>query len=145
MDDLLASGGDQNVCFLEHDVLPGVSLSPGEAYDGAVLALVLLQRLGVNPLLVVDAAIKLCHSNTLGPGPRQIPASVKTHVTKSLDNVGFASPARGLPDHGHVQGLVDEVLQAVEDSTSCCAGAAVNTALVNRLPCNKNMYHKKIG
>ena len=140
MDDLLTSGGDQNVCVLEHDVLPSVGLSPGEAHDGAVLLLVLLESLRVNPVLVVDAAIVLGHSDTLATSTCQITTRVKTHVTKSLDDVGFASPARCLANHRHVQSLVDEVLKTMEDSTPGGAGTAVNTPLVNRLPCNKNIF-----
>lgn len=35
-------------------------------------------------------------------------------------------------DHAHVIGLVDEILQTVEDSASCCRDTTVNTTLIYR-------------
>ena len=129
MDDLLTSGGDQNVCVLEHDVLPSVGLSPGEAHDGAVLQLVVLQGLGVNAVLIVDAAVPLGDADTGGPGPSEVAAGVETDVTEALDYVSLTAPAWEVADHAHIVALVDEVVQAVEHSPSCGAGSAMDTSL----------------
>ena len=45
VDDLLHGGRDEDVAGLVQEVLPLVSLGPGEAHDGAVLYLVVLQLL----------------------------------------------------------------------------------------------------
>jgi len=97
VDGLFHGGGDQDVAGLVHDVLPGVGLSPGEAHDGAVLQLVVLQGLGVNAVLVVDAAVPLGDTNTGGPGPGEVAACVEADVTEALDDVSLAAPAGKLP------------------------------------------------
>ena len=62
------------------------------------------------------------------------PAGVQPDVSKSLDYVRLAPPARSVADHGHVLRLVDEVLQAVEDSPASGAGPTVDAALVDGFP-----------
>ena len=137
MDDLLRGSGDQNVGFLEQEVLPSVRLRAGKANDSTVLQLIFLQGLWVDSLLVVDASVILGHTDTRGPGTCQIAARMKTHVTEPLDDVGLAAPARGVADQGHVGALIDEVLQAMVNSSPGGAGAAVNTSLVDRLSYKK--------
>ena len=58
---------------------------------------------------------------------------MQTHVTESLDNVGLASPARSVANHGHVLRLVDEVLQAMEDSSASGTGPPMDATLVDWL------------
>ena len=141
VDGLLHGGGDQDVAGLVHDVFPGVGLSSREAHDGTVLQLVVLQGLGVNAVLVVDAAVPLGDADTGGPGPGEVAAGVETDVTEALDDVSLAAPAGEVADHAHVVGLVDEVVQAVEHSPSCGAGSTMDTSL----QCNVNSYYPDTG
>merc|ERR1719336_1598041 len=99
--------------------------------DGAVLQLVVLQRLGVDTLGVVDGAVPLGDADTRGPGTREVAARVQTHVTEPLHDVGLAAPAGEVADHGHVETLVDEVVEAVEHAAPSRTRAAVDTALVD--------------
>merc|ERR1719444_454849 len=130
---LLHGGGDKDVAGLVHDVLPSVGLSSGEANDGAVLQLVVLQGLGVNAVLVVDAAVPLGDADAGGPGPGEVATGVETDITEALDDVSLAAPAGEVADHAHVVALVDEVVQAVEHSSTCGAGSAMDTSLINGL------------
>ena len=129
VDDLLHGGGDEDVALLVHHVLPGVRLGPGEAHDGAVLQLVVLQRLGVDTLGVVDGAVPLGDADARGPGTREVATRVQTHVTEALHDVGLAAPAGEVADHGHVETLVDEVVETVEHAAPSRTRAAVDTSL----------------
>ena len=104
-----------------------------ESNNGAMLKFVLLQSLGVNAVLVDDASIPLRHSNARGSGTGEVATRVQANVTKSLDNVGLASPAWSVANHGHVLSLVDEVLQPVEDSPTSGTGPPMDTSLVDWL------------
>ena len=101
--------------------------------DCSMLQLVLFQRLGINPLHVDDASVPFSHANTRGTGTCQVSAGVETNVPETLDDVGLASPAWSVANHGHVLSLVDEVLQTMEDSSSCGAGASMDSSLVDGL------------
>ena len=96
-----------------------------------MLQLVLLQGQWVDALLVVDGAVPLGHADARGPGTRQVAARVQTHVTEALHDVGLAAPAGEVADHGHVETLVDEVVEAVEHAAPSRTRAAVDTALNN--------------
>merc|ERR1719510_1307044 len=60
-------------------------------------------------------------------------SAMPAHVTKALDNVGLARPARSLTNHGHEVGFIDEVLKPMEHATACGAGPAMDTSLVDGL------------
>lgn len=136
VDNLLHGGGDEDVALLEQQALTSVGLGPGEPNNGSVLDHVLLQLLGVDTFRVVDGSVPLSDSNALGSGTGKVPAGMETDISESLDNKGFTAPSRGLSDHGHVGGLLDEVFKAVKDSSSGGGGSAVDAALINRFPCN---------
>lgn len=53
------------------------------------------------------------------------------HIVTHLNYKGLATPARSDANHGHVGCLVDEVLKAVENTSACGWGAAVDTSLVD--------------
>ena len=55
----------------------------GEADDGLLFVAVVLQRLGVDPLLVVDGAVPLDDTGAHGAGAVQVPGSVKTDVAET--------------------------------------------------------------
>ena len=62
------------------------------------------------------------------------PACVQPDVSKSLDYVRLAPPARSVADHRHVLSLVDEVFQAVEDAPARSAGPTMDAPLVDGFP-----------
>lgn len=45
---------------------------------------IVLQLFGVDPVWVVDGAIDLANTDTLGAKPVQVSHGVKTHITKAL-------------------------------------------------------------
>ena len=109
-----------------------------------MLKFVLLQGLGVNAVLVDDASIPLGHSNTRGSGTCEVATRVQSNVTKSLDNVGLASPAWSVANHGHVLGLVDEVLKSMEDASTSGTGPAMDTSLVDWLAWKSVLFEKEM-
>lgn len=154
IDDLLDGRWNEDVALLEHQVLALVRLGIGIADDGAVLVLVVLQQLGINTLWVVECSVVLNHTDAGGAGAGQIAGGVQTDITEALHNEGLAAPAGSgacehatwlwkclsdreslglLTNHAHVVGLVDEVLQTVEDAATGGRDASVNAALVDGL------------
>lgn len=136
VDHLLNGGRDEDVAVLVHQVLAGVRLGSREADDGAVFDLVVLQFLGVDAFGVEDGAVDLLDADASGSGTVEVPHRVETHVTKTLDDDSLATHAGGRPDHGHVGRLVEEVLQAVEDTATGGGHTAVDTSLVDGLARN---------
>lgn len=133
VDDLLHGGRHKDVTLLVHQVLALVRLRAREPVDRALLVAPVLQRLGVDSVLVVDGAIVLDDADAGGSRAGQVAARVQADVTKALHDVRLAAPAGRRADHAHVVGLVDKVLQAVEDTASGGGHAAVDTALVDWL------------
>lgn len=56
-----------------------------------------------------------------------------------LNNKGFVSKSRGQAHFAHVGGFIDEVLNAVEDSTTGGRDSAVDPTLANRLTSHTGM------
>merc|ERR1719341_2102341 len=133
VDHLLHGSRHQNVSLLKHHILTSVRLGTGEPNDGAMLNLPVLECLGVNAVGVPDGTIPFSNANAGGASPSKVPTGVKAHVAKALHNVGLAGPARCLSNHGHEVGLVDEVLEAMKHATTCGAGPAMDTTLVDWL------------
>merc|ERR1719205_578377 len=133
VDHFLHGSRQQDVRLVQHDILASIGLSTRESYNGAMLNFPVLQGLGVDAIGVPDGAIPLSNANAGGASPSEIPAGVKAHVAKALHNVGLAGPARSLPNHRHEMSLIDEVLKAMEDTTACGAGPAVDATLVDGL------------
>lgn len=64
----------------------------------------------------------------------QVTHRVQADVTETLDDEGLVLPAGLQAAHVHVVGLVDEVLDAVEDAPAGGGHAAVDAAL-ERVSC----------
>ena len=60
---------------------------------------------------------------------------MESNISKPLDNIGLATPPRGAPDHPHEVSLTDEVVNTMEDSSSCSRCPAMYPTLVDRLSC----------
>lgn len=104
-------------------------LSARETIDCSVLGLPLLKGLGVHAVLVPDSTVPLNDANTLGTSPGEVPHGVEADITQALDNEGLLSPAGGASNHTHVLGLIDEVLQTVEDTPASSRCASMDTSL----------------
>ena len=115
-DDLLHGGRHEDVALLKHQILPLVGRGAGEALDGAVVRLVLLQLLRVHALGVEDAAVVLEDADALRPGPVEVAHRMEAHIAEALDDDALARPAGRAADHRHVTGLIDEVVDAVEEA-----------------------------
>merc|ERR1719427_118354 len=140
VDDFLNGGGDEDVTGLVQQILALVGGGGGEAHDGSVLQLVFLQCLGVNTVGVVDLAVDLLDTDAHSTGTVQVPHGVQAHVTEALNDEGLAAPAGGGADEGHVGGLVDEVLEAVEHPATCGGRTPVDATLVDGLA-----SHARVG
>merc|ERR1719394_788875 len=92
-----------------------------------------LQSFRVNSIWVVNGTIPLRDSDTRGPGTCQITTRVQTHVTKTLNDIGFSSPAREVADHAHVMSFIDEIVKTMENTSSSGTGPPVYTSLVDGL------------
>merc|ERR1719474_901560 len=66
----------------------------------------------------------------------QVSACVKTNITESLHDVGFASPSCLSSNKAHVVRVNNEVLKAVEYSSACGRSSAMNATLVDWFSCN---------
>merc|ERR1719369_614624 len=132
--DLLHGSRNQDVTLLVHQVLPSVRFGVGEPNNCAMLQFVILQFSWVDACWRADGSVPLGHPNAGGAGPVEVAHGVEPDVAEALDDEGLATPPWRLPDHRHELGLVDEVLEAVEDPSTSGGHPAVDTALVNRLP-----------
>ena len=130
-DDLLHGSRHKDVAvFVEQIVLVArVGLGSGEADDGAVGQLILLELFGVDAVLAADGAVPLENADALGSSSGQVAAGVEADITEALDDEGLATPSGGVLDHGHVVGLVDKVVQTMENSASGSRCSSVNATL----------------
>ena len=55
---------------------------------------------------------------------------MQTHVAETLNDKGLTGPARRHSDHSHVLSFVDEVVEAVEDSSSGGRGTTENQGVL---------------
>lgn len=62
------------------------------------------------------------------------PAEVLKNHKTYLDDEGLPAPPGGDADHGHVRGLVDKVLETVEDTSPSSRSSTVDSPLVDWFP-----------
>ena len=127
-DDLLLGTRAKNVALLLDEralgAVPG--LGTGEADNGAVLELPLLECLHVDAVGTVEVAIPLGNTDALGAHSAEVARRVEADVTETLHDEGLVLPAKGHANHFHVLGLVEEDISAVEDTATSRRDATVN-------------------
>jgi hypothetical protein len=133
VDHLLNGGRNENVALFVHQILALVGLGAGKTDNRAMLELVVLQLLRVNALIVVDGAIMLDNARAQGTRAGQIAAGVQADITEALNDERFATPSGCGANHRHVVGLVDEILQTVEHTTTRGRHTTMDAALVDWL------------
>merc|ERR1712223_947118 len=135
---LLHSSRHKNIAFFIHQIIfiAGISTGTGESVNGSVCIFPFFKSFDINTIWIDNSSIPFNDSCAFSTSSGQVTASMQTHITKTLNNEGFSTPSGGVSNHRHVGSLVDKVIEAMENTTSCGTCPSMNTTLMNGLASN---------